>query len=205
MPGWAVGAAFGGAAVGAAALLVWRFGRQIGRGLMWACGLFSVVVVAWALAAQAEATRQAAVATTVASTGQTVATTIAAIMMALAAALALAVVACVLYVRHLRRRLVSAVVQAQHPPRVWKPGPNAQWGRDGDGDAGNGAAALVPVLVTMMKQQQDLLALLANGQRARPAHNLPQLLSCFEQPAIEGTVVASPTFQLPPPDDWRPT
>jgi hypothetical protein len=192
-------------------LLVWRFGRQIGRGLMWAAGLAAVVAVAWALASQAEANRQAAVATTVAAAGQTVATTIAAIMVALVVALALAVVACVLYVRHLRRRLVSAVAQAQHPPRVWRSGPNAQWERDGEGDAGNGVAALVPVLAAILQQQQALTVLLANDQRARPARNIPQLLSWFEQPdAVEGDVTfiapPSPSFQLPPPaDDWRST
>jgi hypothetical protein len=131
------------------------FWRHLVRAVLLVVGLGVVGLIAWALAAQASATRQVATAATVSAAGST-AGNVAATLLALL--LALAVIGGGGYIAVLRWQLRRARPMAADSGRGWLPGPNAQWSRLEGGSAtqGGGDALGMLVQIEVLRALRDL-------------------------------------------------
>jgi len=140
-----------GLAVALTTILSIRFGRQIARGLSIIGGLAAVIAVAYALAEQARASRQAAKAASIAAAGQaveSVAVTLLATLLILVVILAAAVV----YLLFRMKRAESG------RGRKWLPGPNARWQQveEAGGSASQAAALNQLMMMEVLRTLRSL-------------------------------------------------
>lgn len=101
-------------------VLLARFGKQ----MLLVGGALGVLLLIWALGAQASATRQVATAATVSAAGQTAGSITATVLATLLILVLLAAGGAVLYLWVRLRRIEGAAAVKR-----WTPGPNAHWGR----------------------------------------------------------------------------
>lgn len=163
-------------AVGVLGILLLRLGRQIARFLLALGGLGAVGAVAYALVAQATATRQAAQAAAMASTGQTVGSLTTTI---LAVLLLVTVLAAAIGGGYLAFRLRRAEGRSA---KWWMPGPDAYWGRLAPRGEGTGE----PLHQTL--QQMLLLEML-------------RMLRDLRRPQSPSVFYGGPALNAPDDDD----
>jgi hypothetical protein len=107
--------------------------RRLLRAALILAGLAVAVVIAWTIAMQATATKQTATAATVSAAGSTAGNIAVLLLVGL---LVLVVLIAGGYILLLRWRLRGQLPRRLGDPAGrWLPGPNAQWGRAGDGIA----------------------------------------------------------------------
>ena len=138
-----------GLAVALTTILSIRFGRQIARGLFIIGGLAAVTAIAYALAEQAWASRQAAKAASIAAAGESVAVTLLATLLILVVILA---VAAVVYLLFRIKRAESG------RGRKWLPGPNARWQQveEAGGSASQATALNQLIMMEVLRTLQSL-------------------------------------------------
>lgn len=138
-----------GLAVALTTILSIRFGRQIARGLFIIGGLAAVTAIAYALAEQAWASRQAAKAASIAAAGESVAVTLLATLLVIAVILAVAAVVYLLF------RIKRA---ERGRGRKWLPGPNARWQQveEAGGSASQATALNQLIMMEVLRTLQSL-------------------------------------------------
>jgi len=138
-----------GLAVALTTILSIRFGRQIARGLFIIGGLAAVTAIAYALAEQAWASRQAAKAASIAAAGESVAVTLLATLLILVVILAAAAVVYLLF------RIKRA---ERGRGRKWLPGPNARWQQveEAGGSASQATALNQLIMMEVLRTLQSL-------------------------------------------------
>lgn len=179
-----------GVAVAALGILVLKLGKRLALFLLAGGGLVAVIAVAYALAEQARATRQAAEAATVAAAGQaatSAATSITLFLLAVLfgfALLAVGTAAAVMYWRRYQRReqfrdalaqaQILAVMQGTRPPAGYAPRP-------------------------ALPQAGGNVLVFPGGQQQASGLNLEDLARALE--AVQGQ--ADPLAGLLLPDEWE--
>ena len=139
-----------GLAVALTTILSIRFGRQIARGLLIIGGLAAVIAIAYALAEQARASRQAAKAASIAAAGQAVESVAVTLLATLLVIVVILAAAAVVYLLFRIKRAESG------RGRKWLPGPNARWQQVETGSASQAAALNQLIMMEVLRTLRSL-------------------------------------------------
>lgn len=176
-----------GLAVALTGVLLIRIGRQIARGLLIIGGLAAVIAIAYALAEQARASRQAAKAVSIAAAGQAVESVAVTLLATLLVIVVILAAAAVVYLLFRIKRAESG------RGKKWLPGPNARWQQVETGRASQAATLNQVIMMEVLRTLRSL---------RRPQMQPPSLLdqNVYALPAWND--YSSDDDDLPLLSDW---